>query len=468
MTQNSEQQCPFYPPKPAHRKHGLSFIKRMFMGRKMDMLGNYTEKAYSYMMGKNNMGIDTVYAINCLDSAQKVLIDEADDFPKSNVLFRTLEPLIGRSVFSVNGDEWKAQRRRLAPAFGHLHVKKGYQGMQAAVDRMLGELDKAAEAGEAVDVDVVMSQVTADVIFRVMFSGSLDGPRGRAIYDNFQTYQREQRYFSLRTLIDWPRWMPILGKRQNKKAIAAADAIRAILFDIVEKRLSVPTEDRDDDMLTAILAEYEKDFGENIPVVELVDQIAFFFLAGHETTAASTTWASYLLANSPEDEERFVEEVKSVSGDGMIEFAQIRKLKFVEAVFKESMRLYSPVPYFPREATTEKQIRTHHLKENAQCTINAYFIHRNTRLWENPDVFIPSRFLEEGGCPENKLAFMPFSAGPRICPGANFATVEAVLVLASLFRQFKVTIDSNCDVVPFAQLTLKPRNGILAHLSKRN
>ncbi|WND01992.1 cytochrome P450 [Temperatibacter marinus] len=460
--------CPFHPPKPKHRKHGLSFIRRLFLGRKMDMLGNYTEKAYSYLMGKNNMGLGSVYAINCLESTRKVLVDESDDFPKSEVMYRTLEPLVGRSVFSVNGEEWKAQRKRLAPAFAHLHVQRGFGGMMAAVDRMLKEVKVAAEGDGLIDIDKVMSKVTADVIFRVMFSGSLDGPRGNAIYTNFQRYQQEQRYFSLRTLINWPRWMPILGHRQNKKAREAASSIREILFDIVTQRIALPVADRPEDMLTAILVEYSKDFKDDIPVVELVDQIAFFFLAGHETTAASTTWASYLLSQSPEDENRLVREVYDVTQKEPIEFKDLKKLRFVDAVFKESMRLYAPVPYFPRESTKPTQIRTHNLKKGSQITVNAYFIHRNTRWWDQPDHFIPSRFLEEGGCPENKLAFIPFSAGPRICPGANFATVEATLILASLFKEYSLTLEEDFAVEPFAQLTLKPKKGILMRVSKRD
>jgi|GEM_PF-429344 len=460
--------CPFHPPKPEHRKHGISFLKRLFIGRKMDALGNYTEKAYSYLMGKNSMGIETVYAINCLDSVKKVLVDDAENFPKSEVLLRTLEPLVGRAVFSVNGDEWRAQRRRLIPAFGHLHVKRGFEGMQAAVERMISELELVANTDQVIDIDRLMSKVTADVIFRVMFSDSLDSERGLAIYENFQIYQREQRYFSLRTLINWPKWMPILGRRQNKKALVAAKSIRDILSGIVEVRLAMPEAERPEDMLTAILQEYKKDFGDNIPVIELVDQIALFFLAGHDTTAASTTWAAYLLSNSPCDEQAFCEEVESVTGGCEIEFAHIKKLKFVEATFKESMRLYSPVPYFPRETAEARDIRSHHLKEKAQCTVNTYFIHRNTRWWDNPDVFIPSRFLEEGKCPNDKMAFIPFSAGPRICPGANFATVEAVLILSSLFRSYKIKVVDKDSVIPFAKLTLKPKNGIKVLVNKRD
>ena len=456
----------FKPPKPNHRSHNASFLGRVFSSNR-DMLENYTEKAYSYLMGRNNMGLGVVYAINCLDSVKTVLIDESKNFPKSDVMFRALEPLLGRSVFSVNGEEWEAQRRRLAPAFAHLHVKRGFPEMRNAVERMLCDLERVADTGETIDVDILMMQAASDVIFRVMFSESLDTDRGNVIYNNFQIYQAEQKYFSIRTLINWPKWVPWFGNRHNRKAMKAAANIRNAIFDIVHTRLAMKVEDRPEDMLTAIMVEYTKDFGDDLPVVELVDQIALFFFAGHETTAAATCWALYLLAESPEEEAKLVKEIQDVVGDREIEFSDIKNLRFTDACFKEAIRLYPPVPYFPRKSEMDIKIRTHELKPGSQCTINAYFIHRNTRWWEDADLFIPDRFMEKGGCPENKLGYIPFSAGPRICPGANFAAIESTLMIASVFRRYKLKTVEGHKVETHAQLTLRTKNGVLVTVTKR-
>ncbi len=458
--------APFCPPKPNHRSHNMSNFKKFFFF-KGDLLESYTENAYSYLMGKNNMGLSEVYAINCLDTAHKVLINKAKTFPKSTVMSRAFEPLIGNSVFSVNGSVWKAQRKRLSPAFSHIQVKQAFLSMRDAVDRMLKNLEKASKSGEIINFDVLMSQVTSDVIFRVMFGGKLDGKRGKAIYDSFQIYQREQKYFSLRTIINWPKWLPILGKRHNKKALQAAKNIRDILFDIVNARLEIPADKRPSDMLTSILDKYKEDFGDRIPAIEVVDQIAFFFLAGHETTAAATTWASYLLTASPYDKDKMLKEVKDVVGDRPLEFSDIRKLKNVTAVFKEAMRLYAPVPYFPRQATEKTELRSHTLKQGSQCTVNAYFIHRHTKWWDHPDAFIPERFMKDDRRPDHPMAYIPFSAGPRVCPGASFATVESVLLLSSMFRQYDFKLVEGMDIATFSEMTLRPKNGIHVTITKK-
>lgn len=471
MTENNDPsapQCPFHPPKPKHRKHSLGHLKRLLTREKFDMLGSYTERAYSYLMGKNNMGISTVYAVNCLDSAEKIMMGRYDEYPKSTVLFRALEPLIGDSLLTLNGDKWKKQRKLMAPAFSHLNVKAGYRQMQIATDNMLKSLEEAASTGEVINLDHVMTLVTADIIFRVMFSRHIDGAKGTKVYENFQIFHKEQKYFSIKTLINWPKWVPYFGKRQNKKALKAAKTIRNILSLLIEERIAIPTEKRPKDMLSAILAEFKAEYGDDLPVVQLVDHVASFFMAGHETTASATTWAAYLLACSPGDEEKMVENVQAVCGDEPVGYADLRKLTHVDAVLKEGMRLYAPVPYYPRVITQDMTLRSHHMKKGSQCTVNSYFIHRNTRWWDDPDVFIPDRFLTQGGTPDHKMAFIPFGAGPRKCPGENFAMVEATLIIASLFRAYHIEIVDPMSVVPLGQITLKPEGGILARVAKRS
>lgn len=458
---------PFCPPKPKHRAHEAGFFNRLF-SRNRDMLENYTERAYSYLMGRNHMGLGIVYPINCLDSARKVLIDEAKDFPKSGVMLRALEPLVGRAVFSVSGEEWKGQRKRLNPSLSHLHVKRGFPRMRDAADHMIKRLEQKSGTDQTVDMSVEMSMVTSDVIFRVMFGENIDDKSGEDIYQLFLCYQKNQRYFSLRTLVNWPKWIPVLGQRQNKAACTAAKAIRKIIEKIIKERMAMPEDMRPPDMLTTILDEYKKDFGDRLPVTELVDQIAFFFLAGHETTAAATCWTIYLVSQDSVVEKKIVQEIEAVVGSGEISFDAVRKLKYTEAVFKEAMRLYAPVPYLPRKSLKNIVIRKHKIRPGDQCTVNPYFIHRSTRLWQDPDLFRPERFLEDDGLPDNKLAYMPFSAGPRICPGATFATVESLLIFASLYRKFTFQLQAEPPVEPFAQLTLRPKSGLPVTVRRRS
>ena len=456
--QGSEKR--FYPPKPDHRKMGMGPLDVLKIANK-DMLAMFPGEAYNYLMGKYRVGLVNVFTINCLKTARTVLVDEHDDYPKSRYMMRMLFPLIRDAVFSSSGEKWRTQRRRLKPAFNHIHLKRAYPHMQEAVDRLTGRIDAAIAAGKPVDMERELSFVTADVIFRVMFSITLDGEDARVIFENFQKYQRFLENFGLRDIFEFPNWFPKFKNENAGLAGEAADALRDVSDKLVRARLALAQEDRPDDMLTDILVEYKADFGDDIPVDDLVDQLSFFFLAGHETLASATTWGLYLLSETPEYAEKVRAEVADVFGGGKIGFDKIRLLKWIPAVFKETLRLYPSVPYFTREATKPATLRKHQIKPGDQLSIAPFFMQRHKRYWHDPDAFLPERFLpgqEEEG---TKNAYMPFSEGPRICPGAAFSHLEAALIFATLLRRYDFKVAEGHIVEPLGRFTLRPKHGMV-------
>jgi cytochrome P450 len=106
-------------------------------------------------------------------------------------------------------------------------------------------------------------------------------------------------------------------------------------------------------------------------------------------------------------------------------------------VFREALRLYPPVPMMVREATRAETFRNRTVPKGAQVVISPWHLHRHTRLWDNPDGFDPGRWQTENGRACQRQAFIPFSAGARVCPGAGFAMMEGPLLLALLLRRFR-------------------------------
>ena len=134
------------------------------------------------------------------------------------------------------------------------------------------------------------------------------------------------------------------------------------------------------------------------------------------------------------------------------------KLGLSRDVFRETLRLYPPVPMMVREAACPEVMRERTVRKGSQMVISPWHLHRHTRLWDNPDGFDPARWHTENGKTCQREAFIPFSAGARVCPGAGFAMIEGPLILSRILRDYKV--DVGPDPVPVAHLTVRAKDGI--------
>jgi cytochrome P450 len=200
---------------------------------------------------------------------------------------------------------------------------------------------------------------------------------------------------------------------------------------------------------------------------EMVDQVAIFFLAGHETSASALAWALYLLSLDQSAQARVASEAKAASAEGDFTFKNLSKMPFTRNVFKETLRLYPPVPMMVRENLREEIFRERRIKVGSQIVLSPWHLGRHQRFWDKPDVFDPDRWDR----PENKKpareAFIPFSTGPRVCTGAGFAMVEGVLLLAMLVKSFDFkTVDGEIPI-PAAHLTVRARDGIFLSVTPR-
>src|SRR5690606_18021053 len=143
---------------------------------------------------------------------------------------------------------------------------------------------------------------------------------------------------------------------------------------------------------------------------EMVDQVAIFFLAGHETSASALAWTLYLLATHPEAQAEVAREARAFMADPG--FAALSKLRFTRDVFREALRLYPPVPMMVRQTTQPERFRDREVAPGAQVVLSPWHLHRHERIWPDPDAFDPGRWAR----PETKACqrdgYMPFSAGP--------------------------------------------------------
>lgn len=191
---------------------------------------------------------------------------------------------------------------------------------------------------------------------------------------------------------------------------------------------------------------------------------------GHDTTASSTNWALHLLGNHPEEQERALAEIEEVVGDSSeVTFEHLGKLKYLECIIKESLRLQPSVPLFARVLGEDQKLDRFVIPKGTQILINPYLIHRDPLHWDDPEAFKPERFLPENSRKRHAFSFVPFSAGSRNCIGQRFALMEEKTLLTNILRNFKIVSNKRRDQLGFkTELILRPIGGVHVALSPRS
>ena len=448
------------PPKPPARADRVSLLRYMALFRK-DILSAQPARLYRAWMAEFRTPFFRSYLMNQPDLVSEVLRKRPRDFPKSDRIGEGLRPLLGNSVFLTNGATWERQRRIIDPAFEGGRLRDTFPAMWAAAEAAAARL--AGHADKEVEIESETSHAAADVIFRTLFSIPIDHEVAAKVFSEFRDYQRSQPILNLAAFVPLPKWMPRFFRRDTR---AAAASIRKLITQLTAERMdAIRAGSAPDDLATKIMTTRDPETGETFSTEEMVDQVAIFFLAGHETSASALAWTLYLMALYPEWQEKVAAEAQALQSP---DFAAMSKLKVSRDVFREALRLYPPVPMMVREAVCPEHFRDRDVPKGSQIVISPWHLHRHERLWENPDAFDPHRYGTENGKICLREAYIPFSAGRRVCTGAGFAMVEGPLILSMLLRDLKVELTDRPAPVPVAHLTVRSDNGIWLKISRRS
>ena len=446
------------PPKPAARADKVSLWQHLRAFR-ADILSAQPEKLYRAKMAAFRTPFFRSFLINEPPLIDEVLKARPLDFPKSDRIGEGLRPLLGNSVFLTNGDTWQRQRRIIDPAFEGGRLRDTFPAMVAAGQAASSRLREGVS-----EIEAQTSHAAADVIFRTLFSIPIEHEIAAEVFQEFRAYQRGQPILNIAAFLPLPRWLP-RGHRRSTRA--AARRIRALITRLTATRMQeVADGTAPDDLASKIITTEDPETGQRFDTDEMVDQVAIFFLAGHETSASALAWALYLLATHPEAQERVADEAASMTDVPV--FSEMSKLRFTRDVFREALRLYPPVPMMVREATQDEMFRNLRVPRGSQIVISPWHLHRNDRYWNAPDAFDPDRYATENGKTCLRDAFLPFSTGARVCTGAGFAMVEGPLLLALILRDWRFAPAPGKVPVPVAHLTVRAKAGIWLTLTPRD
>ncbi|MDH5453429.1 MAG: cytochrome P450 [Paracoccaceae bacterium] len=448
------------PPKPASRSEKVSLWGYMRLFRQ-DILSAQPAKLYRAWMAEFRTPFFQSYLCNDPTLVDLVLRQRPEDFPKSDRVREGLAPLLGQSVFLTNGDKWRHQRRIIDPAFEGGKVRDVFPAILAAAIAARDRL--AARKGQVVEVEAEASHAAADVIFRILFSIPIEHEIAAQVFNLFRSHQRSQPLLNLAAFLRVPRWFPRFHRRAARRT---ARDIRALITRLVEDRLAeIDAGTAPNDLATKIMTTVDAETGTGFDAAEMVDQVAIFFLAGHETSASALAWALYLLAADPQAQEKVYEEGKRITDN--FSFSDISSLEFTRNVFRETLRLYPPVPMMVRENQCPEKFRDRDIPQGSQIVISPWHIHRHERIWDRPDEFEPDRWQSAQVKNSSRQGYLPFSSGPRVCPGAGIAMIEGTLLLSVLVRDLKFSLDRGPEPVPVAHLTVRSRDGIRLFVNAR-
>lgn len=443
------------PPRPS-APAGRQGFAALISAFRRDLLSALPPHLFRAWMAEYRAPFLRSYLCNDPALVRLVLSERPEDFPKSSRLREGLAPLLGRSVFVTNGPEWAFQRRIVDPAFAGGRLREAFPAIRDGGAAMVARLSPGTR-----DIEPECSFAAADAIFRAMFSLPIEAEVAAEVFAAFRAHQDTQPIVNLAAILPLPDWLPRLHTRRTRDTAAR---IRRLITGLVARRqAAIAAGTAPDDLATRLMVTPDPVTGRRFTPAEMVDQVAIFFLAGHETSAAALSWALWLLAMAPDWQDRVAAEARALPDPLTVAPA----LPVARAVFRETLRLYPPVPMMVRETARPETFRGRTVPKGAQVVISPWHLHRHERLWAAPDAFDPGRWLDRRDAETARAAFLPFSAGPRVCPGAGFAMIEGPLMLAQVVAAFRLAPSAETPV-PVARLTIRGRNGIRLRLSRRD
>ncbi|MFC5473918.1 cytochrome P450 [Paraherbaspirillum soli] len=389
-----------------------------------------------------------------------VFLDNAKNYPKNELQLRMLRPALGAGVLTSNGEDWRRQRRILAPLFSPQQIQV-FTAAKARVAAHAVERLRQTQDGSFVDMSLEMGRLTLEMLEHTLFSQGL----GR---DASEFQHAITRYFDTLGQLDafdmlgLPDFLPRLNRLRGRATLKFS---ARVVNDIIANRrhLLASGADAPPDILTLLLKAQDPDTGRFISEQELRDNIVTFIGAGHETTANALTWTLYILSQAPDWRARVEAEIDACFDPA----APTAHLPVTKAVVEETMRLYPPVSMMSRVALHDDMVAGTAIRAGTIVTVAPYVLHRHQTLWNDPDVFDPERFLGANRSDIDRYAYLPFGVGSRVCIGMGFAMSEMLVILGHFLREFRFDLAPGHPVAPEVRLTMRPAHGMKMRVRKR-
>jgi len=437
-----------------------------------DMLGLFTKTAREFGgIAQFKLLNSKYFLVTNPDYVKYILQDNYKNYIRGRSV-ETGRVLLGNGLPLIDGEFWLRERRLLQPAFHRERIAKLASTASQVIDSFLQKWEVNAENNQPLDLDNEMMQLTLTVIIKSMFSADIDN-KIKALSHAFNV---ASKFMLWRSQQMWapPLSVPIPRNVEYNRAFK-------ILNDTIYPLIADARKHPKDDLLGMLLAMRDEDTGEGMTDQQARDEVVTIFFAGHETTAATLTWAFYLLSEHPEIEARVRDELNTVLNGrnpahfnsptqrnerGKPTFADLPKLTYTQQVVHEVLRLYPAAYLFAREAVTEDVIDGYPISPQTLIFITPFITHRNPKYWPDPERFDPERFTPENVSSRPRHVYYPFGEGPHVCIGNNFALMEMQLILAMALQRFRLRLVPGHPIALKPEATLRSKHGMKMKVEK--
>ena len=411
----------------------------------------WSERAFRIDYLKRNILGFQVHILLDPDLIEHVLLDNAANYAKPDIVKSLLDPIIGSGLLTADAELWREQRRIVAATFSPAAVEaQRSMFVQAARQAMAGWSD-----GERRDMAAEATRTTMTVIALALFGGDprltsdVSMNHIAAAIEGFS----EARMLALLRLPQFP--VTPKGRAGKRGQIFLRRTLGEVVDDRWQGRMG-------GDFLSGMIDALRQRFPEAEARALSIDNAATFYLAGHETTANALAWSLFLLAAQPALQEELAGEAQEALGRGADDVAE--RVPRLRLFLSESLRLYPPVPRFDRQAIGPDRLGEADVEPGDIISIWPWLLHRHKKLWDDPDAFVIDRFADKSG--RHRFQYLPFGAGPRTCVGAQFATTEALTLLAHWLGEWRF-VDVGHPAQAAGMVTLRPKGGLPLRLERR-
>lgn len=385
-----------------------------------------------------------VHLLNHPDHVTHVLQTRARHYDKATRSSAAIAAIAGTSLLTTNGAAWEARRRLMQPVFHRQQVGDLADVMRRVAARRLD----AWTPGATIDVASKMMRIAFEIAGVAILGADVSDVAG-ALEDDVALLLRHV-YTRWGRLVPMPSWVPT---RDNRRFAAALARVDAVVTRIVRRHRERP--DEAPPLLGLLMAADDPDTGAPFSDDRLRDEVITMLLAGHETTASALAWTLARLSQHPDVAARVRNEIDDSLRDRPPALADMPALRYTTQVLQESLRLAPPIWAIERRVIADDTIAGYAIPAGSSVIVSPWVLHRHPAFWADAERFDPDRFAG-ATMPD---AYLPFGAGPRYCIGAEFAMLEARVVLALVMQRWRLDAVPGQVLAPDAALTLRVRGG---------
>eukprot|EP00871_Galdieria_phlegrea_P004517 jgi/Galph1/5066/GphlegSOOS_G3750.1 len=376
------------------------------------------------------------------------------NYPKSPVFRRCFSPL-GHGLLTLSTDVHPTQRRAISQRFNEDFLQSLHRHLSAELDVFIAQMDALCDTEKVVDLDSLIAALTLDVIARTAFGVSFSA----------QTSQQHPMPHAVLTLLDelvknmifypYRFWFPSITQRRLNEAISVISQFCNMVIDLRLRESAEEKNKRAQDLLDILLESTET--REN-----LVAHVATFILAGHDTTSHSLSFCMYEVAQNLSIEEKLQAEADQMiaTDEKMPLFEDVGRLEYTRMVWNEALRTHPAAANTSVRCADQDDVLPGSgifITKGTGLMVSSYVVHHLPQYWEEPDRFIPERHIKEAVRHRDPYCFFPFSRGTRNCIGQFVANHEALTILSTIYKRYKIRLAVNPqDVEEYFRVTMKP------------